>query len=319
VRPCLFVDLYSPACTNRRGFLNSFPQKEHFKFEWLLTEPELVDLHISAAVTTTPKMLFYRLSIFLTTYLTNDNHLVLGSQMNVHLAIHMKGFVISPVMGKRIIVITLLCAATLFFVSNFGAKAYAQENNNTLILEDIRAILRDQQRDISSVSNMTPAQLETLNEINDSSTKLATQGAYTALSVFFLGIGLVIFGLRMTTKGSSKIGRRFTLMVWALTLPVIILVGIFQYGEITGNTQLAFFESEEPYFILSFLLYIPIGILLFLLFEQKAIVAAEAEDTARQKKGDRIQEIEKLVELKERGVITEEEFQKLKTESLAKL
>jgi hypothetical protein len=34
--------------------------------------------------------------------------------MNVHLAIHMKGFVISPVMGEMI-VITLLCAATLFF------------------------------------------------------------------------------------------------------------------------------------------------------------------------------------------------------------
>ena len=66
----------------------------------------------------------------------------------------------------------LPCA--LLFVSNFGAKAYAQENNNnnnTLILEDIRAILRDQHRDISSISNMTPAQLETLNEINDSSTK----------------------------------------------------------------------------------------------------------------------------------------------------
>src|SRR5215210_8041861 len=122
--------------------------------------------------------------------------------MNMYLAIHMKGFVISPAIGKMIIIITLLCAAAaLLFVSNFGAKAYAQENNNnTRILEDIRAILRDQQRDISSVSNMTPAQLETLNEINDSSTKFAIQGAYTALSVFFLGIGLVIFGLRMTTK-----------------------------------------------------------------------------------------------------------------------
>ncbi len=95
----------------------------------------------------------------------------------------------------------------------------------------MRAIMRDQQRDISSISNMTPAQLETLNEINDSSTKYAIQGAYTALSVFFLGIGLVIFGLRLNAKSSPKIGRRFTLMVWALTLPVCILVGLFQYQE----------------------------------------------------------------------------------------
>lgn len=245
--------------------------------------------------------------------------------MNLSLSIYKKGFV-SPLTSDimiKIIIITIYFAtffsfSSFFFAPNIGEKAYAQENNNnnTRILEDIRAILRDQQRDISSVSN---AQLETLNEINDSSTKFAIQGAYTALSVFFLGIGLVIFGLRMTTKVSPQLGRRFTLMVWALTLPVIILVGLFQYGEVTGNTALALFESEEPYFILTFLLYIPIGILLFLLFEQKAIVAAEAENTARQKKGDRIHEIEKLVELKERGVITEEEFQKLKTELLAKL
>ena len=208
--------------------------------------------------------------------------------MNLHRSIHVKGFVSPPILGKMMIIIIIIVAyaATSFFEPNFGAKAYAQEinNNSTLILEDIRAILRDQQRDISSVSNMTPAQLETLNEINDSSTKFAIQGAYTALSVFFLGIGLVIFGLRMTTKISPRLGRRFTLMVWALTLPVIILVGLFQYGEITGNTALALFESEEPYFVLTFLLYIPIGILLFLLFEQKAIVAAEAENTAGQKK-----------------------------------
>jgi hypothetical protein len=155
----------------------------------LLTEPELVDLHISAAVTTRPKILFYRLQILIRTYLTNDNHLVLGSQMNVHLAIHMKGFVSSPVMGKRIIVMTPLCAAALLFAPNFGSKAYAQENNNnnnnTLILEDMRAILRDQQRDISSVRNTSSAQVEALTQMGMSSAKLATQGAYTALSVFF--------------------------------------------------------------------------------------------------------------------------------------
>ena len=83
--------------------------------------------------------------------------------MNMHLAIHMKGFVSSPVMGKRIIVITLLCTVALLFAPNFGAKAYAQENNNnnnnTLILEDMRAILCDQQRDISSVRNTSSTQV----------------------------------------------------------------------------------------------------------------------------------------------------------------
>jgi hypothetical protein len=70
----------------------------------------------------------------------------------------------------------------------------------------------------------------------------------------------VIFGLKLTTRGSPLIGRIFTIMVLALTIPVCFLVGFFQYGAITGNMLLNIPGSGEPYFILSFLLYIPIGI-----------------------------------------------------------
>jgi len=250
--------------------------------------------------------------------------------MSVYLGIHMKRFA-SPLVTRIIITITL-CAATFsffFFAPNFfGTKAYAQEennnnNNSTLILEDIRSILRDQQRDISSISNtssvevelirnMISKQLEVLNDINVTSTKLASQGAYSALSVFFLGISLVIFGLRLTSKVAPRIGRSMTIMVWALTAPVIIVVGLFQYGEITGNT--IFTVTEEPYYLVSFLLYIPIGIVVFLLLEQKGIVQEQGAHISRP-----ILEMEKLVGLKERGLISEEEFQKLKTELLTKL
>ena len=251
--------------------------------------------------------------------------------MSVYLGIHMKRFA-SPLVIRMIIIITLYCAVTFsffFFAPNFfGTKAYAQEennnnNNSTLILEDIRSILRDQQRDISSISNtssvevelirnMISKQLEVLNDINVTSTKLASQGAYSALSVFFLGISLVIFGLRLTSKVAPRIGRSMTIMVWALTAPVIIVVGLFQYGEITGNT--IFTVTEEPYFLVSFLLYIPIGIVVFLLLEQKGIVQEQGAHISRP-----ILEMEKLVGLKERGLISEEEFQKLKTELLTKL
>jgi hypothetical protein len=122
----------------------------------------------------------------------------------------------------------------------------------------------------------------------------------------------VIFGLRLTSKVAPKIGRSMTIMVWALTAPVIILVSLFQYGEITGNPL--FTVTEEPYFLLSFLLYIPIGIVVFLLLERKGIV----QDQSAHISGP-ILEMEKLVRLKERGLITEEEFQKLKIELLAKL
>jgi|SRR5215212_8198315 hypothetical protein len=279
------------------------------------------------AVTCYPKCV-YKSSIFLRTYLTNDDHPVLGSQMSVHLSIHMKRFV-SPLVIRMMIIIITLCTASFsffFFTPNFGAKAYAQEINNdnsTLLLEDMRSIMRDQQRDITSIrntsstevelmENMISRQLEILNDINITSTKLASQGAYSSLSVFFLGIGLVIFGLRLTSKVAPRIGRSMTIMVWALTVPVIILVGLFQYGEITGDP--IFTVTEEPYYLITFLLYIPIGIILFLLLEQKGIVEEQGAHISRP-----ILEMEKLVGLKERGLISEEEFQKLKTELLTKL
>ena len=250
--------------------------------------------------------------------------------MNLHRSIHVKGFVSSPLTNKIIIIITI-CFATFFSFSyfflapNIGAKAYAQEinNNSTLILEDMRAIMRDQQRDIASINNMTSAQveliknmeslqLEELKDINTVSTKLATQGAYTALSVFFLGIGLVVFGLRLTTKVAPRIGRSMTIMVWALTIPVIILIGLFQYGVLAGTSIIS--TSAEPFFLLSFLLYIPVAIVIFLLVQQKGIVEDQSAHISRP-----ILEMEKLVGQKERGMITEEEFQKLKAELLAKL
>jgi hypothetical protein len=70
-------------------------------------------------------------------------------------------------------------------------------------------------------------------------------------------------------------------MVWALTLPVCILVGLFQYGVITGNNLLAFFGREEPYFVLTFLLYVPIGIIIFVLFAQERIIHAQAAQAAQ--------------------------------------
>jgi heme/copper-type cytochrome/quinol oxidase subunit 2 len=159
---------------------------------------------------------------------------------------------------------------------------------------------------------MESLQLEELKDINTVSTKLATQGAYTALSVFFLGIGLVVFGLRLTSKVAPRIGRSMTIMVWALTIPVIILIGLFQYGVITGTSLIS--AGEEPFSLLSFLLYIPIAIVIFLLLEEKGIVQEQSAHISGP-----ILEMEKLVGLKERGMITEEEFQKLKAELMAKL
>jgi hypothetical protein len=60
-------------------------------------------------------------------------------------------------------------------------------------------------------------------------------------------------------------------------------------------------------------LYIPIAIIIYLILEQKRIIQDQGAHISRP-----ILEMEKLVRLKERGMITEEEFQKLKAELLAK-
>jgi len=175
-----------------------------------------------------------------------------------------------------------------------------------------------EEKKASAQENSTAREIAILNEINLTSTKLATQGAYTALSVFFLGVALVIFGLRLTTKGITHLGKYFTLMVWALTIPVMILISVFQVGIVT-NSAVKFHETEEPFFILSFLMYIPIGIILFLLIQQKKIIRSEAARLTDQTERNLIQELEKIFTMKEKGMISNEEFQKPKTELLAKL
>ena len=211
----------------------------------------------------------------------------------------------------------MLFTSIIAFGSGIEEKASAQENS-TAVLDDVRTMLRDDRAELSEVKDMMAREIAILSEINLTSTKLATQGAYTALSVFFLGIALVIFGLRLTTKGIAHLGKYFTLMVWALTIPVLILVSVFQVGIVT-NSAVKFHETEEPFFILSFLMYVPIGIILFLLIEQKKIIRSQAARLTEQTEKNLIQELEKIFTMKENGMISNEEFQKLKTELLAKL
>jgi len=249
---------------------------------------------------------------------------VLRALVNLDISIHLKGFVDTTKIGTMFIL--ALYASIFFFLfflfaQNSGANAYAQEENSTQVLEDIRSILRNQQHDISSLENMTSseielnqnitaAQLEVLNDISVTSTKLAAQGAYSSLSVFFLGIGLVIIGLRLTSRVARPVGRSMTIMVWALTVPVIVLVAIFQYGVITGHPP--FTVVDEPFFLISFLLYIPIGIVTFLLLQQKGIAQHQESFTSSQ-----IREVEKLIQLRDKGEISEEQFQKLITTLLS--
>ena len=120
------------------------------------------------------------------------------------------------------------------------------------------------------LSNQTSTQNKMFDKMATSLSKSSTQGTYTALSVFFLGISLAVCGLRMTMKGVQNFGRYFNLMILALTIPVLVLVAIYQIGIATDN-RIMFYVPDEPYLAISFLLYIPIGIVLFLLVSHKGM------------------------------------------------
>jgi hypothetical protein len=169
---------------------------------------------------------------------------------------------------------------------------------------------------ISEIRNLTVTEMALLNEMSLTSTKLATQSAYTAMSVFFLGISLVIFGLRLTTRSIGHMGKYFIVMIWALTLPVVVLIGLYQVGVVSGRT-VVLADSDEPFFLLSFLMYIPIGIVLFLLLAERRIAHTKAIPESPATETDVILRLERLANLKEKDVITEQEFQKLKAESVA--
>ena len=132
--------------------------------------------------------------------------------------------------------------------------------------------LHEQEKSISEIKNLTSLQVKMLNHFATSASRTSTQAAFVALFVFFLGIALVLFGLRLTTRAAKSVGRYFNLMMWALTLPVLALVGIYQIGIVTGN-PLTIYNEDEPFFFISLLLLIPIGIVLFLLVFQKRIIA----------------------------------------------
>lgn len=191
----------------------------------------------------------------------------------------MKRFTPLDVSFEKLFLITsILCAFSLISVSDLEeAEIYAQENS-TAILEEIRTLMRDEIRDISTIKNLTSAEVELLQNIAIATSRTPTEAEYTALSVFFLGIALLIFGLRLTmpTKAAHHISRYFNLMMWALTLPVLVLVAAYQIGIATGN-PIELYTYDEPYLYISFLMWIPIGMVQFLLFAQRKITEQELE------------------------------------------
>ena len=159
-------------------------------------------------------------------------------------------------------IIVLLFAGTFIITLGLGADVHGQENTSASPSE-IQTMPTNQSSDIEIIKNITSNQNKVFEKMAVSITKSSTQGAITAMSVFFLGIALVVLGLKMTSR-VQNFGKYFSLMVWALTIPVLVIIVIYQIGILTNN-PIMFYTTDEPYILISSLMYIPLGIVLFML------------------------------------------------------
>ena len=159
-------------------------------------------------------------------------------------------------------IIVLLFAGTFIISLGLGADVHGQENTSASPTE-IQTMPSNQSSDIEIIKNITSTQNKVFEKMAVSITKSSTQGAITAMSVFFLGIALVVLGLKMTSR-VQNFGKYFDLMVWALTIPVLVMIIIYQIGIVTNN-PIMFYASGEPYILISSLMYIPLGIVLLML------------------------------------------------------
>ena len=86
-------------------------------------------------------------------------------------------------------IIVLLLAGTFIISLGLGADVHGQENTSASPSE-IQTMPTNQSSDIEIIKNITSTQNKVFEKMAVSITKSSTQGAITALSVFFLGIAI---------------------------------------------------------------------------------------------------------------------------------
>jgi uncharacterized membrane protein YidH (DUF202 family) len=58
----------------------------------------------------------------------------------------------------------------------------------------------------------------------------SSQIMFTTLTVFLLGVTLIIYGLRLTLRAARQTSRYFKAMMCALISPVIVIITAYQLG-----------------------------------------------------------------------------------------
>jgi hypothetical protein len=142
--------------------------------------------------------------------------------------------------------------------------------NSTEQIVQLRSLISKQSDDMKAIRNSTSAEVQLLKSIAQGAAKTSTQVMGTTLSVFLLGVTLILYGLRLTLRAPKQTGRYFKAMMWALITPVIALIAVYQIGTILG-TPIEIYKADEPFFFISVLLLIPVAIIIFLLIAERRL------------------------------------------------
>jgi len=135
----------------------------------------------------------------------------------------------------------------------------------------LQGLKSNESDDIKAIRNSTSAQVEVLKSIAQGFQIASTQIMFTTLAVFLLGVTLIIYGLRLTLRAPKQTSRYFKAMMCALLSPVIVIVLTYQLG-IAFGAPLEIYKIAEPLLIISLLLWIPTGIIIFLLVADRKLM-----------------------------------------------
>jgi amino acid transporter len=162
------------------------------------------------------------------------------------------------------LIILILLNLTDDFYPSLARAQLNEPQNLTNSLQRVEDLMLKDLEDMKNLRNLTLTEIQSLNALLEGVSKSSTQAVFIAVLVFFIGVALMVFGLRLTLKSAGELSKIFSIMMWALIIPVILILFLYQVSIVSGNRGFIA-RSEEPFIIVTLILWIPTTLVLFLL------------------------------------------------------
>jgi hypothetical protein len=154
-------------------------------------------------------------------------------------------------------------------VTDNRASAATNFSGQTILQNNVTS---NQSSDIRDIRKLTSEEVQLLKSMGQEFSRTTTQSQFAALGIFLLGISLIIYGLRLTLRATDKqTSKYFKAMIWALVIPVIALIAVYQIGMLLG-VPILMYRVNESFFFVSILLLIPAVIVIFLMIAERKLM-----------------------------------------------